>query len=117
MRLQIEPSEMIVDLNGVQVRVWNGISEQGVQVFVFVHRLAVRNDDDLAAFERELIDMPSLRVTRVDELLREQHQPSITCPVCSMTSYNANDVLHGWCGNCKRQTTLDTTNDRIGVQR
>jgi len=72
MRLQIEPSEMIVDLNGVQVRVWNGISEQGIQVFVFVHRLAVRNDDDLAAFERELIEVPSLHAKSIKELLAEE---------------------------------------------
>lgn len=27
-------------------------------------------------------------------------QPSITCPVCSMTSYNPTDVEMGYCGNC-----------------
>ena len=26
--------------------------------------------------------------------------PSITCPVCHLTSYNPNDVSEGYCGNC-----------------
>jgi ribosomal protein S27AE len=25
---------------------------------------------------------------------------SITCPKCGMTSYNANDIREGYCGNC-----------------
>ena len=27
-------------------------------------------------------------------------EPSITCPVCDMTSHNPNDVTYGYCGNC-----------------
>lgn len=30
--------------------------------------------------------------------------PSITCPVCDMTSYNPNDVEMGYCGNCHGYT-------------
>jgi hypothetical protein len=30
--------------------------------------------------------------------------PSITCPVCGMTSYNPNDVREGYCGNCHAWT-------------
>jgi ribosomal protein S27AE len=26
--------------------------------------------------------------------------PSITCPVCGMTSFNPNDIAEGYCGNC-----------------
>ena len=29
---------------------------------------------------------------------------SYTCPVCHMTSYNENDVLHQYCGNCHQFT-------------
>lgn len=32
-------------------------------------------------------------------------QPSITCPVCNMTSYNPNDIREGYCGNCNKWTT------------
>lgn len=27
-------------------------------------------------------------------------QPSITCPVCAMTSYHPEDIRQGYCGNC-----------------
>jgi hypothetical protein len=30
--------------------------------------------------------------------------PSITCPVCDMTSWNPNDVEMGFCGNCHGYT-------------
>jgi hypothetical protein len=26
--------------------------------------------------------------------------PTITCPVCGMTSYSPGDIEHGYCGNC-----------------
>jgi hypothetical protein len=51
MRIQIEPSEIFTKLDGVECRVWNGITDDGTQVFVFVHRLAVRCDDHLEPFE------------------------------------------------------------------
>jgi hypothetical protein len=31
-------------------------------------------------------------------------QPSITCPVCEMTSYHPKDIEMGWCGNCHAYT-------------
>lgn len=31
--------------------------------------------------------------------------PSITCPVCHMTSYYIEDIRHGWCGNCCAETS------------
>lgn len=37
-----------------------------------------------------------------DQLLGEE--PSFTCPVCSMTSYNENDITEGFCGNCNDWT-------------
>lgn len=33
-------------------------------------------------------------------------QPSITCPVCELTSYNPNDVATGYCGKCHDWTAL-----------
>jgi hypothetical protein len=105
-RIQIEPTELVMDLNGMQTRVWNGITDSGVQVFVFVHRVAIHSTDDPTAFERELIAMPLIRAVPIKQLLDEVvESPSITCPVCGMTSYNANDVRHGWCGNCRKQTS------------
>jgi len=31
--------------------------------------------------------------------------PSITCPVCGMTSYNLTDIEMGYCGNCHGYTS------------
>jgi hypothetical protein len=44
MRIQIEPSQIIVSLDGIECRCWNGITEEGKQVFVFVHRIASREE-------------------------------------------------------------------------
>lgn len=35
---------------------------------------------------------------------RRGEQPSITCPVCAMTSYNPHDIVAGYCGNCHAWT-------------
>ena len=32
---------------------------------------------------------------------------SITCPKCKKTSYNPNDIAHGYCGFCHDWTSLD----------
>lgn len=39
-------------------------------------------------------------------------EPSFTCPKCGMTSYNANDIAHGYCGNCHEFTGTPTTEVR-----
>lgn len=35
-------------------------------------------------------------------------QPSITCPICGMASYNPNDIEQGYCGNCHDYTRKGT---------
>lgn len=54
MRITIEPTDQVTDLDGVRVRVWRGVTESGVPCTVFVHRLAVRYDQDTEQFDREL---------------------------------------------------------------
>jgi hypothetical protein len=44
MRIQMEPSDHIVSVDGVLCRVWNGVTEDDRQVFVFVHRIASREE-------------------------------------------------------------------------
>lgn len=34
-----------------------------------------------------------------------RHMRSITCPKCGMTSFNANDIREGYCGNCHDWTS------------
>ncbi len=38
----------------------------------------------------------------------EVPQPSITCPVCGATSYNPNDIRHGYCGRCHAFTAPES---------
>jgi hypothetical protein len=58
MTLTITSTDEITELDGVPVRLWNGVTEGGIPVLVFVHRLAVHESQDQAAFERELMACP-----------------------------------------------------------
>jgi len=58
MRITIESTEKITELDGVKVRVWDGVTEKGIHCKVFVHRLAVRDMQDTTQFEQELKEMP-----------------------------------------------------------
>ena len=44
--IQMQPTEHIVTLDGVECRLWNAITARGSQCFVFVHRIALPNDAD-----------------------------------------------------------------------
>jgi len=56
MKLQIEATQHITKIGGVECRLWEGVTEGGVACKVFVHRVAVHNDLDLSQFERELLE-------------------------------------------------------------
>lgn len=58
MRMLIESTEKLVRLDGVLCRLWKGTTEDGRDVFVFVHRVGVPLDSEHALFEAELISMP-----------------------------------------------------------
>jgi hypothetical protein len=54
MRITIDATEYITDIDGVPVRVWEGVTERGIPCKVMVHRVAVRDDQDCTQFDREL---------------------------------------------------------------
>ena len=54
MKLQITATEKITDIEGVPVRVWEGVAERGIPCVVFVHRIAVHKDHDASQFDAEL---------------------------------------------------------------
>ncbi|MCA9270510.1 MAG: hypothetical protein KDA41_18640 [Planctomycetales bacterium] len=56
MKIQIESTDQVTEINGVPVRLWQGTTEDGVDCHVFVHRIAVAKQDDCSAFERELTE-------------------------------------------------------------
>lgn len=70
MKLQIESTDKITEMDGVPVRVWQGTTESGVPCVVFVHRIAVSNFDDSAQFDRELAEqLPPGRVIPLSAIL------------------------------------------------
>lgn len=56
MKLTIESTDQITQLDGVPVRVWQGRTEAGVPCIMFVHRIAVANSVDQSQFDKELAE-------------------------------------------------------------
>lgn len=56
MKSTIESTDKLTDMDGVQVRLWEGVTEAGTRCRVFVHRIAVRDDEDAVQFDRELVE-------------------------------------------------------------
>lgn len=56
MKITIESTERVVEVNGVPARVWEGVSEGGVEVFCLVTRIAVKKDADCSQFDHELAE-------------------------------------------------------------
>lgn len=67
MKLIIEPTSKLVEINGVPARVWEGQTESGIAVHCFVTRVAVPNDADQSQFQRELSEQraPSAQVEAI----------------------------------------------------
>lgn len=56
MKVTLESTDKIVELNGVQARIWEGETEGGVKCHAFITRIAVHKDDDASEFEKELAE-------------------------------------------------------------
>jgi len=54
MKIEIESTSKIVELNGVPARIWEGKTKSGIPVHCFVTRLAVAPNEDCSEFEKEL---------------------------------------------------------------
>lgn len=54
MRLLIEATDQITRVDGVEARMWEGVTDRGTRCKVFVHRIAVHESEDSAEFDREL---------------------------------------------------------------
>ena len=54
MKINIESTTKIVNLNGIPVRVWEGKTESGIKIHAFITRVAVGKDEDCTQFEKEL---------------------------------------------------------------
>lgn len=67
----MESTDHVVDVNGVEARIWNGVTESGAQCFVFVHRIAVHPAEDAASFERELREMDAPKSVKEGDAVSE----------------------------------------------
>lgn len=54
MKVTLESTTKIVELNGVPARIWEGTTESGVPCHAYITRIAVHRDEDNSQFEREL---------------------------------------------------------------
>lgn len=57
MKITIESTDKVVELNGIQTRVWEGKTENGVPMHCYIARVAVAEGlrgEDYAEFEKDL---------------------------------------------------------------
>lgn len=54
MRIELQNTSKLVEINGVPCRIWEGRTDTGIEIHAFITRLAVHKDDDCTQFEREL---------------------------------------------------------------
>lgn len=54
MKVQLESTTRIIDVNGVPCRVWQGKTDGGVPMHAYIALVGVDRDVDSAEFERDL---------------------------------------------------------------
>ena len=54
MKITIESTTKIVQLNGIPARIWDGKTESGIPIHAFITRIAVDRNEDCSQFEAEL---------------------------------------------------------------
>lgn len=54
MRITVESTTKVVEVNGVPARVWEGHTESGIPIHCMITRVMVDLDEDRAQFEAEL---------------------------------------------------------------
>lgn len=69
MEIIITSTDELTTIDGVEVRLWTGVTAAGTRCKVFVHRIAVHRDDDCGPFDCEL---------------KEQLQPGHRVPLSSI---------------------------------
>lgn len=65
MKITIESTSKIVELNGVPARVWEGETSKGVKIHCFITRIAIdKNELNVKEFEAELLEqkVPSTEI-------------------------------------------------------
>lgn len=67
MKITIENTTKIVQVNGLPARIWEGQTDTGIPIHCFITRVAVKDDQDLRQFESELSEQrkPSAEVEAI----------------------------------------------------
>lgn len=67
MNVKLHSTTKIVEINGVPARVWEGVTEGGVECHAYITRIAVDKKDDASEFEKELQEHtpPSVRIEAI----------------------------------------------------
>lgn len=57
MKVTLESTSRIVEINGVKVRVWEGHTENGVACHALIATVACHKDADASEFQKSLLEM------------------------------------------------------------
>ena len=64
MKIIMESTPEIVQVNGIPARVWEGKTESGVPCFALIAKIGVHKDEDSDQFEKELKECKPASITR-----------------------------------------------------
>lgn len=69
--IAITPTEKVTTIDGVQVRLWEGVASGGVRCRVFVYRVCplIVHDEDVDEFERALASIPAPKLVQLIEIM------------------------------------------------
>ena len=66
MKILMESTPHVVTVDGIECRIWNGVTESNTQCFIFVHRIAVRDSVDQKEVS-SLLEQPEAEVMILTE--------------------------------------------------
>lgn len=69
MKLMLESTDELTEIDGVPVRVWRAWTVAGIECIAFVHRIAVAEGLDMREFDRHLHLQPPPRFRPLSEVL------------------------------------------------
>ena len=62
MKLTLEPTGAIVFLNQQPARIWEGKTDEGIEVLAFIALIRVNAEEDQEAFQRDCLELPEVKL-------------------------------------------------------
>jgi hypothetical protein len=75
MKITMESTGLITEVQGITCRIWRGVTERGTEVDVVVPLIRVRRQDDASELERELLELKPADVARKVGILDDWDKP------------------------------------------